>query len=193
VAGGRLSEQAVLAGAVDLARRAGVEGLTMRALAESLGVSTMATYHYVASRTELLLLVADGVMGEVEPPPPGPPWDQRLWTYMLAMADALGSVPGLVDFLVGHDLTTEARRYMQRCIALVREGGFDDVAARRAFMAIYTYMWGSSLFRANGAGRGRRAGGRRRTGVPGRAELASRDNLELGYRALVTGLEQMLR
>jgi AcrR family transcriptional regulator len=189
----RLSGPVILEAAVELSRREGVKGLTMRALATDLGVSPMATYHYVRSRDELLLLVADEVMRPVQPPPPGRPWDERLWSFMLSMGDALASVPGLVvDVLLQNDLTPESRRYMEQCIELIREGGFDDAAARQAFLAIYTYMWGSAVFQAVGDGAvpGR---GRRRGPVPRVAELASRRNLQVGYRALVAGLELTVR
>jgi AcrR family transcriptional regulator len=194
MAGTRLSERAILRAAVDLSRREGVKGLTMRALAGALGVSPMATYHYVRSRHELLLQVADEVMRPVQPPPPGDSWDERLWTFMLAMGDALASVPGLVvDVLLQNDLTPESRRYMQQCIELIRDGGFDERAARQAFLAIYTYMWGSAVFQAVGD-HPAPATARRRTGaVPQADELASRRNLEIGYRALVAGLELTLK
>jgi AcrR family transcriptional regulator len=190
----RLSERAILDAAVELSRTEGVKGLTMRALAGALGVSPMATYHYVRSRDELLLLVADEVMRPVQPPPPGGSWDERLWTFMLAMGDALASVPGLVvDVLLPNDITPESRRYMQQCIELIRDGGFAPAAARRAFLAVYTFMWGSAVFQAVGDGRAPVGPRRRVDAVPRVDELTSRRNLEVGYRALVAGLELTLR
>ncbi|HET6952666.1 MAG TPA: helix-turn-helix domain-containing protein, partial [Acidimicrobiales bacterium] len=99
----RLSERAILNAAVELSRREGLKGLTMRALADALGVSPMATYHYVSSRDELLSLVAGEIMRSVPPPPPGGPWEERLLAYMLAMGDALAAVPGLVDVVLQSD------------------------------------------------------------------------------------------
>ena len=191
--GTRLSERAILAAATELTRRHGVKGLTMRTLAEALGVSPMATYHYVSSRDELLLLVADEVMRPVQPPPPGASWDERLWAFMTEMGDALAALPGLADFLLQNDLTGESRRYMRQCIALIRDGGFDEREARQAFVAIYTYMWGSYLFLAVRNSRVTTRGRRRAGQVPSADELASRPNLEVGYRALVAGLEQTVR
>jgi AcrR family transcriptional regulator len=54
--------------AVALADRAGLAGLSMRGLAETLGVSTMALYRYVPGRAELIDLMLDTAYGELRAP-----------------------------------------------------------------------------------------------------------------------------
>ena len=54
-----LSKQRVVAEAVRLADREGVEGLSMRRLAGALGAGAMSLYHYVASKDELLDAMID--------------------------------------------------------------------------------------------------------------------------------------
>jgi AcrR family transcriptional regulator len=191
----QLSEREILDVARRLTTSIGISALTMRRLAEELGVSPMATYHHVRSRDALLLLLADDVMRGVLPPPADAgTWDERLWSYMHAMGEELAAHPGLSNFLLDHDTTAEARRYTQRCIEVVREGGFDAAQAKQAFMAIYTYMWGRSIFQAI---RNRRSAGgrpaRRRRDLPSIDELASDAQVEAGYRALVRGLEDNLK
>jgi AcrR family transcriptional regulator len=190
----QLSRDAIVDAALRLTRRVGVEQLTMRSLAEELGVSPMATYYYVENRDALLCLVADAVIASVLPPrPESAPWDDRLWQYMKTMGAAMAQYPGLSDFLVQHDSTREARRYMERCVDILADGGFEPEAARDAFNAIYAYMWGRSTFRA--VQTRRRAEGhrsRRHAGhrLPTIDELASEEHEERGYRALVIGLAQ---
>ncbi|MGJ0182403.1 TetR/AcrR family transcriptional regulator [Corynebacterium glyciniphilum] len=53
----------VVTAAVELADDAGVDALSMRALAQKLGVGTMSLYRYVPSKTELLNLMLDSVVG----------------------------------------------------------------------------------------------------------------------------------
>ncbi|WP_191089753.1 TetR/AcrR family transcriptional regulator [Nesterenkonia ebinurensis] len=55
-------EQIVAAG-IDLADADGLEALSMRRLAEKLGVGTMSLYRYVPSKNELLNLMLDTVVG----------------------------------------------------------------------------------------------------------------------------------
>jgi AcrR family transcriptional regulator len=192
-----LSEAAILEAAKELSREVGVERLTMRALADALGVSPMATYHYVNGRDSLLLLMVDSVMGEVDVPPPAAdvPWEERLWAYMQAMRDALAVYPGITDFLLHHVVTDSARRYMNNCIRILEEdGGFDGEAARSAFSIIYTFMWGGSVFlgvqtrhRANGTRKPRRGS------VPTVADLASVEHTRAGYDTIITGLKVRAR
>jgi AcrR family transcriptional regulator len=189
----QLSEAAILDAAKELSREVGVERLTMRALADALGVSAMATYHYVKGRDSLLLLMVDSVMGEVDVPPrsDGQPWEERLWLYMQAMRYALAVYPGITDFLLHHVVTDAARRYMENCINILEEdGGFTHESARNAFAIIYTFMWGGSVFlgvqtrqRANGTRKARRGS------VPTTADLASVEHARAGYDTIITGLK----
>jgi AcrR family transcriptional regulator len=191
-----LSQREILDAARRLTHEVGVEQLTMRALADELGVSPMATYYHVKSRDALLLLVADDVMSSVLPPPPGSgTWDERLWDYVQSMVTALADHPGLSDFLLQQDATAETRRYMQRCLEVLADGGFEPAQAREAFMAIYTYMWGRSIFQnlqTRRVASGRRPS-RRRSALPTIDEFASTESALVGYRALVAGLEQTLK
>lgn len=189
---GQLSEAAIVEAAKLLTREVGVEKLTMRALADALGVSPMATYHYVKGRESLLLLMVDSVMSAVELPPTAADlgWEERLWSYMQAMREALAVYPGITDFLLHHVVTDSARRYMERCIEIIEEGGFSNDDARRAFGIIYTFMWGGSVFlgaQTRHSANGRRKG--RRTAVPSIDELASVEHTRAGYDAIIAGLK----
>jgi AcrR family transcriptional regulator len=59
-----LSVEAITATAVSLADESGLEALSMRRLAERLGVGTMSLYRYIPGRAELLDLMVDRVSGE---------------------------------------------------------------------------------------------------------------------------------
>ena len=60
-----LSHDAVAMAAVALADTAGIDAVTMRAVAGSLGVGTMSLYRYVSTREELVDLMVDRVLGEL--------------------------------------------------------------------------------------------------------------------------------
>ncbi|MGI8754624.1 MAG: TetR/AcrR family transcriptional regulator [Acidimicrobiales bacterium] len=186
-----LSQDAIVEAAQRLTRQVGVEKLTMRALADALGVSPMAPYHYVDGRDSLLLLVVERVMAGVQAPAPDgdQPWDVQLWEYMQAMGQALAQYPGIADYLLDHELTRAGRQYMRQCIAILVRGGFGGADARTAFILIYTYMWGGSIFQ--GMQNRHQATGRRRSRsgtIPTIDDLASAQAVEVGYRTIVAGL-----
>ncbi|HEY8618185.1 TetR/AcrR family transcriptional regulator [Phenylobacterium sp.] len=75
----KLSRDEVLAAAMTLADREGLEALSMRRVAEAVGLSPMALYTYAPSKAELVELMYDRALGEM--PEPGPElgdWRARL-------------------------------------------------------------------------------------------------------------------
>ncbi|MGI8880700.1 MAG: TetR/AcrR family transcriptional regulator [Jatrophihabitans sp.] len=75
-----LTVDAIVAAAVQLARTDGLGVVSMARVATRLGVSTMSLYRYVASKDELLMLMADAVCIAV----PGPPAKGESWRDGLA-------------------------------------------------------------------------------------------------------------
>src|SRR3954465_1664804 len=89
----QLTEERVLRTAVTLADRHGLEWLSMRKLADELGVSAMSPYYYVPNKDRLIDGMIDIVFSEIETPsldvdwkaamrrrgfpPPGPPTRPR--------------------------------------------------------------------------------------------------------------------
>ncbi len=70
----RLNRETVLRSALTLADNTGIDGLTMRALSQELGVVPMALYKHVANKDELLDGMVDLVFGEIEIPSSGAGW-----------------------------------------------------------------------------------------------------------------------
>ncbi|WP_210491958.1 TetR family transcriptional regulator [Patulibacter sp. SYSU D01012] len=105
-----------MAAADRIARRRGAAGLTMRLLAEELGVSAMAAYRYVDGREELGALVLDRLFAELlERLDQAAPVRERLE----AAARLLGRRPGLADELVDGVLVTQP--HVARWLALLDE------------------------------------------------------------------------
>lgn len=67
-----MTVQAIVAKAVEIADADGLDALSMRRVADALGVGTMSLYRYVPGKTELQELMLDTVMGEHGPPEPDP-------------------------------------------------------------------------------------------------------------------------
>ena len=73
-----LSRERVLAGAVAVADSGGIAGLTIRSLAEELGVKPMSVYHHVANKEQILDGIVDIVFGEIELPSGSGDWRSEI-------------------------------------------------------------------------------------------------------------------
>lgn len=70
-----------VAAATELARASGIDALSMRAIAEKLGVRTMATYNFAPGKAALLALMVDHAYRDLYPAdalPAGDGWRKRL-------------------------------------------------------------------------------------------------------------------
>lgn len=68
----RLTAREITRAAIDIADTHGLHTLSMRRVAETLGVATMSLYTYVPSKAELLDVMLDTVLGEAARPPHAP-------------------------------------------------------------------------------------------------------------------------
>lgn len=73
-----LDKQRIAAAALDLLDEVGLEALTMRRLAERLGVKAASLYRHVRDKDELLVLLADEISGTIPLANPEGPWKERL-------------------------------------------------------------------------------------------------------------------
>lgn len=61
----RFSREQIAKAALTIADKDGLDALSMRRVAESLGAGTMTLYYYVRTKDDLLALVEDALMGEI--------------------------------------------------------------------------------------------------------------------------------
>src|SRR4029453_18393407 len=84
-----LNRDRVLSAAVVLADEAGIEALSMRRLAQELGVVPMALYKHVANKEELLDGMVDVIVGEIDPPASSADWKKAVRLRILSARRAL--------------------------------------------------------------------------------------------------------
>jgi AcrR family transcriptional regulator len=84
-----LSRHRVLSAAVRLADDGGIDALSMRRLAQELGVVPMALYKHVANKDELLDAMVDLVIGEIAPPEAELGWKGAVRRRILSARQAL--------------------------------------------------------------------------------------------------------
>ena len=120
-----LSRDRVLRAAVVLADQIGIESLSMRRLAEVLGVVPMALYKHVANKEELLDGMIDVVVGEIDPPVHGADWKSAVRQRILSARQALLRHPWAPQVIESKkNPTSVVLAYMDSMIGLFRAGGF---------------------------------------------------------------------
>jgi AcrR family transcriptional regulator len=121
----QLSRDRVLRAAVALADDAGIEALSMRKLAEELGVVPMALYKHVANKEELLDGMIDVVVGEIDPPVPGTDWKSAVRQRILSARRALLHHAWASRVIESKkNPTPVVLEYMDSVIGMFRAGGF---------------------------------------------------------------------
>src|SRR5919201_4134693 len=85
----RLSKDRVLRAAVELADAHGVEAVSMRRLAQELGVEAMSLYNHVANKDEILDGLVETVANEVDIPLGTRDWKASLRAIALSAHEVL--------------------------------------------------------------------------------------------------------
>jgi len=74
-----LTRQAIVTAALHVLDEAGLDGLSMRRVADELGTGAASLYWHVADKERLIHLMLDRVMGEIELPEPDPTrWEEQV-------------------------------------------------------------------------------------------------------------------
>jgi AcrR family transcriptional regulator len=138
-----LSRDRVLRAAVALADEAGFESLSMRKLAQELGVVPMALYKHVANKEELLDGMVDVVVGEIDPPVGGADWRSAVRQRILSARRALLRHPWASRVLESRtNPTPVVLAYMDSMIGMFRSGGFSIDLTHHVMHAVGSRIFG---------------------------------------------------
>ncbi|MGB8404237.1 MAG: TetR family transcriptional regulator [Mycobacterium sp.] len=139
---GVLDRDEVVDALQNLARRVGVQRVTMRELASELGASATSVYYHVPNKQAALELLAESVLAEIPEPGPGS-WDARLAELYCSARQVILGVPGIAGVLQTHGGGERARRLSLLSHALIAEAGLGKATATPAHTVLYTYLLGS--------------------------------------------------
>ena len=141
-----LSKERVLRAAVALADRDGIQSLTMRKLADDLGVGAMSLYHYVANKDELLGAMVEVVFGEIDPPSTGVEWKTAMRQRAISTREALSRHPWAVGLMESRARPGPASlRLHDAMLACLREAGFSVEMTIHAYSVQDAYIYGFAL------------------------------------------------
>lgn len=165
----KLEREAVLDAAVVLLDDEGAEAVTMRRLAERLGVSPMALYGHVGDRDELLLALVDRLAARLEyPPVPAEPREAiiALWRTLY---DGLAEHPWLAEVLARRRLMARSvLAAVEQIHAALCSAGLTLEQAVVAYRLMWHFTLGALLERAGTERQGPSVQERERPGAPAR-------------------------
>ena len=141
-----LSKERVLRAAVALADTGGIESLTMRKLAQELGVEAMSLYHYVPKKEAILDGIVDLVLQEIEPPARDTDWKSALRRSAISAHDVLVQHPWACSLMTSTTVSPARLGYMESVLATLREGGFSADLTHHAYHALDSHITGFTLW-----------------------------------------------
>jgi AcrR family transcriptional regulator len=144
-----LSKDRVLRTAMALADQGGIDSLSMRKLAQELGVEAMSLYHYVSSKDDILNGIVEIVVSEIELPDGGKDWKAALRRSAISFHDALARHRWATNLMMsGTGVGTARVRYMDALLGRLREAGFSANMTHHAYHALDSHIMGSTLWAA---------------------------------------------
>jgi AcrR family transcriptional regulator len=153
----------IIGGALELIDRDGLSALSMRNLAAELDTGTTTLYRYVAGKDEVLVLVADAVLGEtqVRRSLEGAGWREVLRELAHSMRAALSRHPNVAAlFATAVPVGPNSLRGRELALGVLRQCGFDEQLAADVYTTLAHQVLASVLqepmddFRAGGLGAG---------------------------------------
>ena len=138
----RLTREKVLEAAITHADAGGLAALTMRTLAEMLGVAPMALYRHVANKDDLVDAMVDVVFGEIGLPAGGGDWQTSMRRRAIAIRDTLARHRWAVGLMESRRTPGPANlRHHDAVIGRLRAAGFDVAMTAHAYALLDSYIW----------------------------------------------------
>ncbi|WP_404959426.1 TetR/AcrR family transcriptional regulator [Streptomyces sp. 147326] len=142
-----LTQDQLAAAALSVIDREGLPGLSMRAVAVELGISTMALYRYVQDRGELEALVVELVLSAVDstpPPPSAGPWRARITLLVDRLRDTVGAHPAVLPLTFAHRHRSPCvLRWGETVLGVLTEAGLGAEERIIALRALLAYVIGA--------------------------------------------------
>ena len=171
-----LTRDEIVEKAMRLARRVGLNGLSMRQLGDELGVWPMAVYHHVPNKEALVSLVADAALAELDFPEMdrlAAPESVEDWLTASVAQTRAGRrlflrYPGLAEFILSHRPTRNGLRIAEMQLTGLRKLGATAEEAAKIYLT--TTAWALTLVQSETLQRDRVRERRRSRRTPCRAD-----------------------
>lgn len=141
-----LTREHILRTAIRVADAEGLDALSMRRLAQEVGVEAMSLYHHVANKDAVLDGIADLVVAEIAVPEIRGDWRAEMRKRSTSAHEVFLRHPWAA-LLVGTRVNVGPAmlRYVNATLGCLREAGFSWVLADRAWNTLDSHVFGFTL------------------------------------------------
>lgn len=176
-----LSRDRIVDEAIALLDDEGPAALSMRKLAQRLGVSTMSTYHHIADKDALVEAIAERILGSLDEPDADATWPDAVRTLAWSFRALTIEHPAVFRVLLSGPRPSAMLRTADDVRALLEQRGFDEHDSLLVFRTFIRYLMGSTVAELGGFGGG--------SGTRGKA--AAERQFRYGLEAIIAGVQAM--
>ena len=152
-----LSKVRILDAGLTLLTRDGLDGFSMRRLADELEVGTMTIYGYFRTKDELLDALVDRAAQEIPVARQEGTWRDQLRELVLAVRKTHLLHPAIVELRLHRPLLSAgALDLTEAGMRILREAGFSRRDAACAYRSLFIYTFGFAAFGPQGGGESER-------------------------------------
>jgi AcrR family transcriptional regulator len=143
-----LNVDLVVSAAIELADAEGLGAVTMAAVAERCGFTTMSLYRHVSGKDELMSRMFDTAAGVPPELPPDAGWRVGLATWAHGLLDVLAEHPWGIDIPITGVLGTRAQlAWLDRGLEAMADTGLHPGTAAEAILILNGYVFWSARLR----------------------------------------------
>lgn len=141
----RLSVESIAAAALGLADSEGFEAVSMRRVADAMGVGTMSLYYYVKTKDDLIAAMDDALMGEVLLPSLPKSWRRAMMEIARKTSEMYARHPWAAVAMISAAPGVNAMRHMEQCLEALADTGLTVRAKLTLLMTIDDFVYGHAL------------------------------------------------
>jgi AcrR family transcriptional regulator len=145
-----LSRERVLRAAFDRIDQDGLEALSMRKLAQQLGVEAMSLYRHVRNKGDIVDGMVDLVFAEIGQPPGGVDWKTAMRQRAISAREVLARHPWAIALMESRRTPGPATlQHRDAVLGCLRDAGFSIALAAHAYSVLDSYIYGFALEQAS--------------------------------------------
>ena len=145
-----LSRERVLRAAFDRTDKDGVESLSMRKLAQQLGVEAMSLYRHVRNKGDIVDGMVDLVFAEIGLPPSGVHWKTAMRQRAISAREVLARHSWAIGLMESRSTPGPATlQHHDAVLGCLQDAGFSIALAAHAYSVLDSYIYGFALQQAS--------------------------------------------
>lgn len=147
----RLSREAIGAAALAIADREGFDAVSMRRVAQELGVGTMSLYYYVKTKDDLVAVMDDALMAEALVPSLPKDWRRAMIEIAMRTHGVLVRHPWALVAMLSAPPGLNAMRHMEQCLEALAGTAMTKKQKVTLLAVVDDFVFGHALRQASAA------------------------------------------